>query len=523
MKKALILLFLPCFFLAEITSMVFNEKNELLVTSESEIKVFDEALNNIKNIRGSFNRPLQVAPAGAGFLALDTGNNCVKIFGSDGILTGQFKSYGNMNNEFNRPSGIAVASNGNIYVADTGNDRIKIFTGEGSYLGSFGKRGSGDGELLNPYHLALDKNDDLYVLDAGNQCIKKFSKDGKYILKTGAGLESLSDFTLDVAGNIYAADYKSRGIKIFDREGKFLRNFQAPEYFKEPVCVAAGKNNRLAVYDRGRGILEVFENNTPGLQKKLNNVNSWNWLGELFDLVINKNGELFATFSYKDYVMRFDNSGRATGDFGGSGEAPGLFGSPRGLALNSKEELLAVDLFNDRVQSIKFSDGEENSRVLCADLKRPMYVCTDKEDNIYVSDTVNAAVKKYTKDGKLIAEYKMDAYFNPGDICVDKEMNLYAVNTLNWQIIIYDQKNDKREYLDLGLKYPHSITVDGAKNIYVYEYFDGEIRKYQKTKLLEKHKIERIRGKRTLGALALYAGKLYFFDGSRLKTFDITP
>jgi tripartite motif-containing protein 71 len=34
--------------------------------------------------------------------------------------------------------GVAVATNGNVYVADCGNNRIQYFTATGSFLGEFG-------------------------------------------------------------------------------------------------------------------------------------------------------------------------------------------------------------------------------------------------------------------------------------------------------------------------------------------------------------------------------------------------
>ena len=42
--------------------------------------------------------------------------------------------------EFDRPVGITVDSDGNVYVADSGNNRIQKFNSTGVFLGKVGKK-----------------------------------------------------------------------------------------------------------------------------------------------------------------------------------------------------------------------------------------------------------------------------------------------------------------------------------------------------------------------------------------------
>ena len=57
----------------------------------------------------------------------DSGNNRIQKFDRDGKYFTQWGSRGNGNGQFNNPSGIAVDSLGNVYVADSGNNRIQKF------------------------------------------------------------------------------------------------------------------------------------------------------------------------------------------------------------------------------------------------------------------------------------------------------------------------------------------------------------------------------------------------------------
>lgn len=63
--------------------------------------------------------------------------------------------------------GIAVTSDGRIWVADTGNHRINVYDSAGVFLGSLGSFGSGDSQFKSPKQLAASGTV-VYVADSGN-------------------------------------------------------------------------------------------------------------------------------------------------------------------------------------------------------------------------------------------------------------------------------------------------------------------------------------------------------------------
>ncbi|PCJ79036.1 MAG: hypothetical protein COA56_02365 [Dehalococcoidia bacterium] len=57
--------------------------------------------------------------------------------------------------QFNAPAGVAVASDGSVYVTDSGNHRIQKFTSEGVFVSKWGTEGEGDGEFRFPAGVAV--------------------------------------------------------------------------------------------------------------------------------------------------------------------------------------------------------------------------------------------------------------------------------------------------------------------------------------------------------------------------------
>src|ERR1700722_2696198 len=87
------------------------------------------------------------------------------------------------NARFFSPTGAAVDSAGNIYIADVGDHTIRKVTPGGAVTtlaGISGQAGSADGagtsaSFLYPYAIAVDGAGNVYVADSGNQNIRKIT------------------------------------------------------------------------------------------------------------------------------------------------------------------------------------------------------------------------------------------------------------------------------------------------------------------------------------------------------------
>jgi DNA-binding beta-propeller fold protein YncE len=115
---------------------------------------------------------------------------------------------------FDSPTGVAVASNGDIYISEghgeakVNNSRIMVFTKDGKLIKTFATYGRGDGQLRSPHALAFDSQDHLYVADRGNSRVVIFDKDGKF-LAAWKQFGRPSGVAVDKNDMLYVADSQS--------------------------------------------------------------------------------------------------------------------------------------------------------------------------------------------------------------------------------------------------------------------------------------------------------------------------
>jgi len=153
----------------------------------------------------------------------------------------------------NQPMDIAVAPNGDVFIAEGdhgGRDigRISKFSAEGNYLGSFGRIGTGPGEFRVPHGMTFDSDGLLYVADRGNDRIQVFDQDGNY-LQEFKQFGRPSDVAIDDNGFLYAIDSESgrranrgwrKGIRIGRASDGEVSYFIPPHFIEDTYIWPSG-------------------------------------------------------------------------------------------------------------------------------------------------------------------------------------------------------------------------------------------------------------------------------------------
>jgi uncharacterized protein (TIGR03437 family) len=255
--------------------------------------------------------------------------------------------------QLNYPSGMALDSSGNIYIADSLNFRVRKVTssnittiaGNGvlSYSGDGGPAGSA--ELNTPQAVAVDSSGNVYIADTRNNVVRKVTATG--VISTFAG-NGTAGYSGDGGPPTAAMLNSPQGIAV-DSSGN--------------VYVADTQNARVRKISGG-SISTVAGNGTPG-----------------------------------------------SGGDGGAATAAQLF-VPIGLAVDASGNLYIADFTNNRVR--KVSGGTistvagnglsgysgDGGAATAAQLNGPADVAVDSNGNLYIADLNNNAIREVT-GGKI--------------------------------------------------------------------------------------------------------------------------
>jgi DNA-binding beta-propeller fold protein YncE len=192
-----------------------------------------------------------VSDAVGNLYVADRGNNVIRKIALGGVVTTLAGDAGvtgandgsGLVATFNQPSGLALDSHGNLYVADSLNNTIRKITPAGvvsTFAGTAGVTGAADGtaasaQFNTPYGLSIDATDTLYLSDYGNSTIRKITTPDAIVTTiagtpgtsgyadgTGAAAQFSGPYGIAVnqtTGNIYVADRFNETVRMVTAAG----------------------------------------------------------------------------------------------------------------------------------------------------------------------------------------------------------------------------------------------------------------------------------------------------------------
>jgi uncharacterized protein (TIGR03437 family) len=251
------------------TTVQFNSPNLIALDSKGALYIADTTNHRVRMISGNtvttiagtgnigqggnngpaasatLNSPGGVAVDSAGTIYIaDTGNNMIRKI-SGGTIT-LFAGTGNanysgdngpaLNAELSGPTGVAVDSAGNLYIADTNNNLIRKVDKSGNITSYVGGTGPTARSLNHPTGVWIDAANVLYISDTGNRRIAKFANNvfsniagnqsvgfsGDGGPATRAMLNNPVGIAVDSAGNLYIADANNSRIRKVTTDGNIV-------------------------------------------------------------------------------------------------------------------------------------------------------------------------------------------------------------------------------------------------------------------------------------------------------------
>lgn len=150
-------------------------------TVDDDGNLWTSDVNDEASVLGMAARNASGVQMGQEVMKLSPVGQVLMTLGTEGVS-------GNGPNSFDRPTGVAVAPNGDIFVSDGhapnahNSARIVKFSADGRFIKSWGRKGSAPGEFDEPHDIFIGGTQNrLYVADRKNRRIQVFDLDGKLI------------------------------------------------------------------------------------------------------------------------------------------------------------------------------------------------------------------------------------------------------------------------------------------------------------------------------------------------------
>jgi sugar lactone lactonase YvrE len=140
---------------------------------------------------------------------------------------------------------------------------------------------------------------------------------------------------------------------------------------------------------------------------------------------------------------------------GGKGNVPGLLDSPRGIAFAPDGTIYVADSRNHRVQHLdtegnvlhvwgSFADAGSGAAP-GGTFNEPWGVAVGRDGSVYVADTWNHRVQKFTSDGQFVRMWGYfgqgeapEAFWGPRGLAVDSRNRIYVTDTGNKRVVVFD-------------------------------------------------------------------------------------
>jgi uncharacterized protein (TIGR03437 family) len=417
--------------------------------------------------------------------------------------------------QLNGPTGIALDTAGNLYIADASNYRIRRVSPTGLIvtIAGNGTQGySGDNgpaakaQLNGLAGIAVDGNGNLYFPDKVGAWIRKVSPAGIITTIAGTGtngysgdngpaagaqLYGPSGIAIDGSGNIYIVDSSNVRIRMISTTGT--------------ITTVAGSGGQGFFGDGGQAVNARFNG--------------------LSSVAVDGNGNLFIADTFNARIREVGVNGvintvAGSGNpgFGGDGQQAVLaaMSSPVGVAVDRSGNILIADRNNYRIRKVAAggqmgtlagngtqSYSGDGGPATAAQMNQPAGMAADGFGNIYVADTQNAVVRVvspsgviYTFAGTGVAGFSGDsgqasgAQLNsPSGVAVDTAGNVYIADTFNARIrkvlpngIITtvagggSAQGDGGPATGAALSLPRSVAVDPVGNLFISDTGSSRIR-----------------------------------------------
>lgn len=189
---------------------------------------------------GELGRPMNLTIHDEKLYVPEYMNDRIQVFSLAGESLAVIGGPGEEPGQFDAPGGVAVAENGDLFVADFYNHRVQHLRADGTFVkqwGTTGETGKGAGEFTYPTDVTFADDGTLYVADGYGNRVQAFDTGGDFLLKWGGPfalglygpfkgwLTTATSTAVGPEGNVFVADFYNDRIQKFAADGGYLTAF----------------------------------------------------------------------------------------------------------------------------------------------------------------------------------------------------------------------------------------------------------------------------------------------------------
>ena len=255
---------------------------------------------------------------------------------------------------------------GRILVTDTSRQPVFVFDEPAGRL-ELWEKAEGQYNFASPAGIALAPDGQVWVADADLGLVARLDRRGNTLPGLGRGLlRRPTGLALDAAGGrLFVADTHAHDIKVFGLDGSLLhtlgRRGDGPGEFNYPTHLAFARG-RLYVADTMNARVQVIEAATG---RHLRNIGDRGvYVGNLVrpkGVATDSEGNVYVVESYNDHLLVFNGEGEFLMPIGGLGKEIGQFYMPAGVWTDARNRVFVADMFNGRVAVFQFLGGGSES------------------------------------------------------------------------------------------------------------------------------------------------------------------
>ena len=351
--------------------------------------------------------------------------------------------------QFNEPNGVAVDTSGNVYVADSANNTIRKITSAGvvtTLAGLAGSPGTAEGtgtaaQFSFPSGVAVDTSGNVYVADTNNCTVREITPAGVVTTPFGsAGVCGSADGTgtaaqfnsptgvaVDTSGNIYVADF-GNGIRKITPAGVVTTLATS---FVDPVGVAVDTSSPPNIYVADY-VNQTIDKVTPagvvttlagsaGVGGSANGTGTAAQFGYPAGVAVDATGNVYVADVVNNAIRMITPAGVVTTLAGVAGGNPGTadgtgsaaqFHYPSGVAVDNHGNVYVADTNNATIRTVTTpagvvttlagsaaGSGYVDGTGSAARFFQPAGIAVDANGNTYVQEQVNETIRKITPAG----------------------------------------------------------------------------------------------------------------------------